>query len=188
MTLSTPRSRHADLRRPAPAGFTLIELILVLALLALAAGLAAPHLSTFFRGRTLDNEARRLLALTRYGQSRAVSEGVPVALWIDSAAGSYGLEIVPGFADADDRAVDYASDSGVVLSTETAAAPVPYEDTGTIAADATTAITFNPDGQIDPSSVSRILLRQDGEAALALVPNRLGTGYEIVPADLPQGG
>jgi type II secretory pathway pseudopilin PulG len=47
-------------------------LLLVLALLAIVMSFAAPSLSAFFRGRTIESEARRLLSLTRYGQSRAV--------------------------------------------------------------------------------------------------------------------
>ncbi|MCX6930914.1 MAG: prepilin-type N-terminal cleavage/methylation domain-containing protein, partial [Verrucomicrobia bacterium] len=66
----------------APSAFTLIELILVMALLTIVISLTAPSLSKFFRGRTLDSEARRLLALTRSGQSRAVSEGMPMDLWV----------------------------------------------------------------------------------------------------------
>src|SRR5262245_41504309 len=73
-------------------GFTLIELILVMALLAIAIGVTFPTLRGFFRGRVLDSEARRLLSLTRYGQSRAVSEGVPMVLWIDARQKTYGLE------------------------------------------------------------------------------------------------
>ena len=52
-------------------------------LLGIAAALVVPHMSSFFRGRVLNSEARRLLALTLYGQSRAVAEGVPVLLWIN---------------------------------------------------------------------------------------------------------
>ncbi len=62
--------------------FTLIELILVMAMLAIVISVALPSLKGFFRGRNLDSEARRFLSLTRYGQSRAVSEGVPMVLWI----------------------------------------------------------------------------------------------------------
>src|SRR5262249_9004612 len=39
-------------------GFTLIELILVMALLTVAVSVTAPALSNFFRGRALDSEAR----------------------------------------------------------------------------------------------------------------------------------
>src|SRR5690242_12890691 len=67
------------------AAFTLIELILVMMILAIAVSFTAPALANFFHGRSLDYEARRLLSLTRQGQSRAVSEGVPVELWFDSS-------------------------------------------------------------------------------------------------------
>ena len=71
--------------------FTLIELILVLTLLAILTSLAAPSLSSFFRGRALDSEARQLLSLTHAGQSRAVSDGFPMLLWIDLPGHAYGL-------------------------------------------------------------------------------------------------
>src|SRR5437773_775638 len=45
--------------------FTLVELILVMALLGIVLAVSAPSLSNFFHGRTLDSEARRLMALTR---------------------------------------------------------------------------------------------------------------------------
>src|SRR5207249_2115896 len=72
----SPRLRvSASPRLPFTCAFTLIELILVMALLAIVLAVSAPALSTFFQGRTLDSEVRRFLSLTRYGQSRAVSEG-----------------------------------------------------------------------------------------------------------------
>src|SRR4051812_3463455 len=73
--------------------FTLIELILVLVLLAITASLVASNMGSFFRGRALSFEARRMLSLTHYAQSRAVSEGVPVILWINPAQSTYGLTI-----------------------------------------------------------------------------------------------
>jgi type II secretion system protein H len=79
--------------------FTLIELILVMTILLVVMAVAFPSLRGFFRGRNLDSEARRILALTRYGQSRAVAEGVPVVLWIDSKQRTYGLEAAAGRFD-----------------------------------------------------------------------------------------
>ncbi|NJM55576.1 MAG: prepilin-type N-terminal cleavage/methylation domain-containing protein, partial [Verrucomicrobiae bacterium] len=72
MTLETFQP-HAERRR----AFTLIELMLVMALLIVTTTFLAPQLSEFFRGRSLDSEAKRFLALTRLAQSRAVAEGVP---------------------------------------------------------------------------------------------------------------
>jgi hypothetical protein len=53
---------------------------------------AAPMLGPFFRGRSLDNEARRLLAVTHYAQSRAINEGVPFVVWFDQRNRNYGVE------------------------------------------------------------------------------------------------
>src|SRR5512143_2179039 len=80
----TPLLRAARNLQVVARAFTLIELILVMALLTIVISLTAPKLSRFFHGRTLDSEARRLLALTRSGQSRAVSEGLPMDLWVDA--------------------------------------------------------------------------------------------------------
>lgn len=77
--------------------FTLIEFILVMGLLAVVIAIAAPTLSNFFRGRKLDSEARRFVALARYGQSQAVSDGVPKMLWLDCVDGTYGLRELDGF-------------------------------------------------------------------------------------------
>src|SRR5215471_2243590 len=77
--------------RNASPAFTLIELILVMAIVVVAISITAPKLANFFRGRTLDSEARRLLALTHSGQSRAVSEGIPTRLQFDISNHSYRL-------------------------------------------------------------------------------------------------
>src|ERR1041385_3547304 len=91
--------------RPPSFGFTLIELILVMTVLTIAVSITAPALANFFRGRSLDSEARRLLALTRQGQSRAVSEGVPMELGVDAAQGTYGLTAEPSYEPADTKAI-----------------------------------------------------------------------------------
>jgi type II secretion system protein H len=98
-------------------GFTLIELILVMVLLLTVVGVAIPSLSGFFRGRTLDSEARRFLALTRHGQSRAVGEGVPVLLWVDERERRYGLEQDPAFVRFDTNAVEFEAGEDVEIET-----------------------------------------------------------------------
>src|SRR5271157_4438958 len=90
--------------------FTLIELLVVMTLLVIVISISGPSLANFFRGRTLDSEARRLLALTHAGQSRAASEGVPMRLWLDVPRHLYGLQQDPGWADRDSKAIDFALD------------------------------------------------------------------------------
>src|SRR5687767_13986985 len=100
--LSLPRK---DKRKMVHArlAFALVELIVVMVLLLIVASLAAPRMSSFYRGRALSQEARRMLSLVNYAQSRAVAEGVPVLLWIDSQRSTYGLEVIGGQVGGDDR-------------------------------------------------------------------------------------
>jgi type II secretory pathway pseudopilin PulG len=104
-TTGNRRSRAGEL--PAGVAFTLVELLLVMTLLTIVISISVPTLGNFFRGRSLDSEARRLLTLTRHGQSRAVSEGVPMMLWIDAKKRAYGLEEEGGYTDLDPKAVEF---------------------------------------------------------------------------------
>lgn len=160
----------------------MIELIFVMALLAIAASVIAPRMSDFFRGRALSLEAQRLLTLTHYGQSRAVAEGVPIVLWIDARNSTYGLSIQTGFAESDEHARTYAVESSLTLETPVQQAmesELGDEKLGLPEGLAT--IRFLPDGGFDEGSVSRIILRQGDQAALELVPTANRLGYEIRP-------
>ncbi len=168
-------------------GFTLIELIFVLALLAITAVFVTSSMGSFFRGRSLNFEARRLLSLTHYAQSRAVSEGVPVILWVNPADSTYGLAVQSSFSDAegDPRAVNYTADPSVTLEIPAGiVAPVSEQDDERlgITLEGLSFIRFNPDGFFDQSSVSKILLRQGADVGLELVPTVNRLGYEIRPA------
>ena len=115
MTLPTgnKESERRELNRT--DAFTLIELILVMAMLLIVFGVAFPSLKGFFRGRHLDSEARRFLSLTRYAQSRAVAEGIPILLWIDARRGMYGLQAQPTYTEADRNAVNFNVSDDVQL-------------------------------------------------------------------------
>ena len=68
---SNPSAAAGSVTTVALRGFTLIELVVVMTLLVTVIALASPSLAGFFRGRALDAEARRMMSLTRLGQSRA---------------------------------------------------------------------------------------------------------------------
>jgi prepilin-type N-terminal cleavage/methylation domain-containing protein len=165
--------------------FTLIELILVLALLAIGAVFVAASMGSFFRGRALNFEARRMLSLTHYAQSRAVSEGVPVILWINPDESSYGLTVQSSFNDTegDTHAVRYAVDSNLRLETPSSATAVSEDDDEKLGlTEGLAFIRFTPDGFYDDTSIRKITIRQGSEAALELVPTINRLGYEIRPA------
>ncbi len=181
-------------------GFTLIELILVMALLTIVISLTAPSLSRFFHGRTLESEARRLLALTRSGQSRAVSEGLPVDLWVDAARGEFGLEAEHSFEASDPKAMEFTLDSRLQIEVVNKAVVVAANTLSrarqTSIASAQRAapvrselptIRFLPDGSISESSPQKLHLASADGDSLWLARASDGLSYEIRSTDREDG-
>jgi prepilin-type N-terminal cleavage/methylation domain-containing protein len=169
----------ADLRR----AFTLLELLLVLALLAMAVAVAAPSLSRFFAGRSLDSEGRRMVALTRYAQSRAVSEGIPMVMWFNPQLGTYGVEAEQTYPGVDTKAVTYELESNLKMELPANSDPqaTPWKATAEIGG-ANPAIRFTPDGFISDTSPKWIwlrLTRDDQPDAVWLALNDNGLNYEL---------
>jgi type II secretion system protein H len=166
------------LRRPSGAlAFTLIELILVLALLTIMTSLALPAMSRFFHARVLESEARQLLSLTHAGQSRAISSGFPVLLWIDSQERGYGLQEEGtkqnGSAqDADPKAEDFTLAGELSIEALNA---TPVQVNG----HSLPAIRFLPDGTIDETSPTTLRLTSDRGESLWLIQLTNRLSYEI---------
>jgi prepilin-type N-terminal cleavage/methylation domain-containing protein len=72
-------------------GFTLIELILVMVIIAIAAGIVAPALATFTAGRAIDNLSRQILALAQFAQTQSISEARTYRLNFDETSRQYWL-------------------------------------------------------------------------------------------------
>jgi len=168
-------------------GFTLVELIIVMTLLVVVVSVAAPTLAGFFRGRAVDAEARRMLSLTRLGQSRAASEGVPMVLWVDTTEKKYGLEEDSSFTDNDTKAVEYKVDGNVTVeigANEGARSAFTANTLfGSLQSSSKHAslpqIRFQPDGTIDDTSREsfRLMDRDGGSLWLNISSNRMN--YEI---------
>lgn len=173
-------------RRPRSRAFTLVELIVVMVLLLIVASMVAPRMSSFFRGRALSSEGRRMLSLINYGQSRAVAEGAPVLLWIDTANSTYGLELQAGFTGPDERAVTYTVEPTLTLEVPAGAVGEPSEldDERLGLPENLAVIRFTPDGFFDEVSVTRIVIRQGEDGALEIVPTPNRLRYEIRPVTI----
>jgi len=152
--------------------FTLIELILVMALIVVAASIIAPRLSDFVRGRALDSEARRLAALMHAGQARAVSEGMPMVLWLNAKQNACGLEEESPPKGGDTKAESVSMSDGVQIATLTSGT------SATTTFHNLPAVRFLPDGTIDENSPQTLRL-SEGDDALWLVELQNRTGYEI---------
>jgi type II secretion system protein H len=177
--------------RTRPA-FTLIELILVMAMLSIVLSLAGPSLARFFRGRGLDSEARRFLALTRYGQSRAVSEGIPMLLWIDEQQRRFGLEAESSYLEEKDtKSKEYELSDSLQIEVEmplTRVLTTQWKGTGQIKT-SQRVIRFTPDGFITDTSPDYVVLRQvrEGEEeAVFIGRNRNRLNYEIQTNEPPR--
>ena len=182
---------------PGHRAFTLIELILVMAILTMMVSVSAPTLSRFFRGRTLDSEARRMLALLRTGQTRAVSEGIPMDFWVDAAQGRFGLEAERSYETEDPKAVDLLVDSGLQIEVGSPTNPPPVTALGpgqtvstisvskvALAHPTLPTIRFLPDGSISDSSPLVLCLKNREGASLLLAQDRNRLTYEIrLPQD-----
>ena len=167
MTLATGQN---DFRRRA---FTLIELVLVLALLVIITSIALPRMSGFVRGRALDAEARRMLALTHAAQSRAVSEGMPMVLWVDEKGGTYGMEAETSGTGGDLKAENLTLDSTLMIAV--------LKTGGTTSATFKNlpAIRFLADGSVDESSPQTFKLTDSAGFSRWLAETGNHTGYEI---------
>jgi type II secretion system protein H len=168
LVTSSPRPGAAPRR-----AFTLIELILVMALLVIMTSIAVPTMSKFIRGRALDAEARRMLALMHDTQGRAVSEGQPMMLWLDEKGGAYGAEAETSGKGGDVKAEALTVDGTLQLS---------VLNTGT--AGQTTfknfpAIKFLPDGTVDETSPQTVELQDADGFGRWLLLGKTRLGYEI---------
>ena len=168
------------------AAFTLIELILVMTLLAVILAIASPSLSRFFHSRSIDSEARRFMALTRAAQARAVSEGVPMVVWLETKSHAYGLNADKTFVESDTKAEQFTVDESLEVevrhSSDALAASQAVQfkneklDTGEFY-----TLRFNPDGFVSAGSPEIVVFRQKNNGELWVAQSRNRLNYEIQP-------
>ncbi len=73
-------------------GFTLVEVILVIMLFAIIAGLTLPNFSRTYSNILVKQTTQDLAYLMRYAQSRAMNKNVKIRLVLDVGKNSYWLE------------------------------------------------------------------------------------------------
>lgn len=182
--------------------FTLLELILAMAVLVIMLAVSAPTLANFFHGRALDSEARQILAITHAGQSRAVAEGLPMELWVDSQQRKYGLQIESSYGsgstnEADAKGVEFDLDKDVSIEVPNVTAAKPSLVLRTSDTPVSTAsvlpinskhaslprIRFLPDGTCADTSPQMLRLtdREGGSLWLVLDRNRVNYAIQSTP-------
>lgn len=161
----------------------MIELLLVMSLLLIVLSISAPSLSRFFRGRNLDAEARRFLSLTRYGQSRAVAEGIPMVLWLDAEQGRYGMRAEASYDEEDRRAVEFDIERDLKMRIQifTSLASRQIRKSLPGVDPKLPAIRFTPDGFIGEESPEQVWFyeREEESSVVAVGQNLNRLHYEI---------
>ncbi len=199
-------------RRHSPRGFTLIELVVVMMLLATVLAFAAPRLTGFTKGREVEEEIRRLAALTRFARETAIGEGERMELWLDGAEGTYGLRAQDPYAEIESRTYKVAAglaweveqyplldggrgygtpasgaggaQSGVAIGTRTAEEGGRGEALREDTLGAQEAvILYWPDGSIDELSPLRLVLREEEKPVRALELTANRLEYVVVEVD-----
>jgi general secretion pathway protein H len=134
------------LKRPVEAGFTLLELILVMVVICTMLGVAAPSLRRFFVSRATDDTAARILNLTKLARTLAVTDGEPQRLLVEPAQGAcyltalhHGSEARP--ASSLGRPVRLPE--GIFVSLEVPGAALARD-----------YVEFSPDGSAEPAVVT----------------------------------
>jgi prepilin-type N-terminal cleavage/methylation domain-containing protein len=129
--------------RQHPSGFTLIEIVLVLMIVAVCAMVAGPKLANFTKGRALPNTATSLATTARWCRVQALSEGVKYRLNLDTSGNRYWVTKSDGtglnFTEVTDemgRLVNLPE--GILMSCP----DIPTTEDGTY-------LTFEPGGQKD---------------------------------------
>jgi len=161
--------RNNSLRGNA-GGFTLIELIVVMGMLSTLFALSAPSLSRFFRGHSLQEEARRFLALTRFAQNEAVSLAIPLEIRIDVNLQKYGLFPQAGYEWPNRQEWIFSYEEEIRLEL------IPNQN----GAPADSRILFGVDGTLDESSLQAVRLYRENEESFYIAQAEYGQRYEVL--------
>jgi type II secretion system protein H len=150
--------------------FTLVELIVVMAVLAMVLAFSAPSLARSMRQRHLEAEAARFLAATEYARNEAVSQGVPMIVWIDEKTRTFGIEAKEGFVGEAAREREFTLHPDVEVALEKAigrnAKVQPVE--------------FAPDGAPATTNIETVELKDRFASTIAIARTEDGWGYKIL--------
>ena len=137
-----PRRTISSLGHP---GFTLFELVLVLVIIAIALGVAAPALDNFAHARVPGNTAAQFVALAQYARTQAISNGTTYRINVD----------VPNrrwFLTKDDGTSNFVADDSKFGQPFTLPDGITM-DCSVTPTNGAQIIEFQPNGRFDPATL-----------------------------------
>lgn len=157
-------------RKRTSSGFSLLELVLVMMILAIIAGMAAPSMRGFAEGRRGPDTASQLVTMMRWAHSQARAESQVYRLTIDQAQGQYWVSAedpATGESSEEMQYEKHALPEGVRLTSD-----LPPEEGRLV-------VRFYPNGRTD---VGTIRVETDSGAPIELVCLSAAENYHIASA------
>lgn len=156
-------------------GFTLVEMIVVMAMITVIMAITAPRLARFFQGQSIDEEIRRFMALLQFAKHEAISTSVPVDLYIDTNTGIYGIAAAAGYTLDGNKKMEFQLDSTLRFE-------VFIQERMRFQNDIV-HIVYMPDGFLDDASIKalRIIPESIDEQSKIIAQSNVGIGYKLLP-------
>lgn len=156
------------------AGFTLVELIVVLVVMIIGASMAAPSMLSMLQNGRLTSDINKMVTSLNLARSEAVKRGVPVAVCSGATGGCVDGDFADGwivFVDADNSAA--LSTGEEVLAVEQALNDeMTFNDSGFSGG----IVSFMPNGGVRNGESGYLVLCADGalSEARAAIVNLMG--------------
>lgn len=131
---------------PAPraAGFTLIELMVTIAVLAIVVAMAVPSFQSLTNSSRLTSTANELMAALQYARSESLRRNVRTTVCQSSTGTTCSTTATwPGWIVFTDLDRDDVPDAGEVMRVGVVSAPLQIENSGAITSN---RFSFRPDG------------------------------------------
>lgn len=170
--------RHSE--KKSIHGFTLVELIMVMVVLASVMAVTAPSLSQFFRNSSLNDEGRRIVGLIEMARREAISTGMPMQVWFDLEHQWFGIRELSGLESSFNHGSDQQASRGKFFFELNANLEIEL-DRSTSINQSLPSIVYFPDGHLEASSLPSFFLKhkkyEDQRLQIVRSPNWLR--YEI---------